>query len=463
MFNRLCFGALLLVCLTVPFTGCGTSGLDSIQVTPATLTLAVGSGTTQLTAVGTFGNAKSLKTQDITDSVSWTSANNAVAQVSTTGLVTPYGAGTVEIKASAQGFNGPLAASSIVTVTGAGSGTSTSSVTTLTLLPGSASVAVSQTAQLIALASNGTAGSDVIVTTSSQIKWISTSPSIATVCDTTTIGTPASCTAATVGNVTGVNPGTTTITALYSNLDASKNVLSVVPATSPVTISVSTSPAPEPLLSINVVPAGITVSNKGMTGQFLAFGTYSTAPTVRDLTNQVTWITTSAEVASINSTGTAGEQAGLATAMGYTGDSVIYAEMTQTTDGSVVLSNPETFTCKDPTAAVCVQTIATPLLATLTVYGTGENVSTWEVTAPSDTGQPNLIHCGPGFGSLPGDSVCTGTYAVGSVVTLTASPTANGAFGGWSSNCETPLNTPNLTPTCSFTLDGNDSVGAIFY
>jgi len=133
----------------------------------------------------------------------------------------------------------------------------------------------------------------------------------------------------------------------------------------------------------------------------------------------------------------------------------------------VVLSNPQTFTCKDQTG-ICEQDIAHPQFATLTVYNAGENTTTWLVTAPSDTGVPNLIHCGPG--STAGGSVCTGTYETGSTVVLTESPTGSG-FGGWSSGdgvagvgC-TPAQGKTLldSPTCTVTLTGDTSVGAIFY
>jgi hypothetical protein len=199
-----------------------------------------------------------------------------------------------------------------------------------------------------------------------------------------------------------------------------------------------------------------------MTGQFLAFGTFSVTPTVRDLTNLVTWISTSPEVASIDSGGVPGEIGGLATAMGYTGDSILYAEATNA-DGTVVLSNPETFSC-----ITCIQTPAHPQFATITVFNAGENTTTWLVTAPSDTGVANLIHCGPGW--TTGASVCTGTYETGSTVVLTESPTGAG-FGGWSSGdgvagvgCQPAEGTTLLnSPTCTLTLVGDTSVGAIFY
>jgi hypothetical protein len=234
--------------------------------------------------------------------------------------------------------------------------------------------------------------------------------------------------------------------------------------------SVSIGSAQEPLLSINIVPGGTTVSNKGQTGQYLAFGTYSTTPTVRDLTSQVTWISLLPEVASIDSWGIAGEIGGLATAQGYTGNAVIYAEATNP-DGTVVLSNPQTFSCADPVTSVCDQNVAHPQFATITVFIAGENTTPGYIVAPSDTGVPNLIHCGPGYKG-PGGQVCTGTYETGTTVILKENFSfGSTSFGGWSSGdgapgvgCQPDQYTTLLTSTeCTVTLNGNTSVGAIFY
>lgn len=83
--------------------------------------------------------------------------------------------------------------------------------------------------------------------------------------------------------------------------------------------------------------------------------------------------------------------------MGYTGDSVIYTiDNTTNLDGTVVLSNPQTFTFKDAALHVCVPTGPTPQFATITVFIAGEQTapSCEYVTAPSDTSIPDLIHCG---------------------------------------------------------------------
>jgi len=104
---------------------------------------------------------------------------------------------------------------------------------------------------------------------------------------------------------------------------------------------------------------------------------------------------------------------------------------------------------------------APSLLATLTVYNEGLNTTNWLVTAPSATGTPNVIDCGPG-GATAGNSVCVASYPVGTTVTLTA-PATGAAFGGWSYNC---TNTGPITAAgpnrCTVALTTNDTVGAIF-
>jgi hypothetical protein len=339
------------------------------------------------------------------------------------------------------------------------SGGTTEAVTALTIIPGTqAATAQTQQSQFVAIGTSGSTGLQLDETTSTSLQWNSSNLAVATINSS--------------GIATAQGAGETTIRATWTNADGS-----IVTATA--TYSVTLGAAQEPLLSINIVPGGVIVSNRGMTAQYLAFGTFSTAPTVQDITNgfvhtgftgkaPTQWISTLPEVASINSGGVVGEMGGLATSQGYTGDSVLYAEATNP-DGTAVLSNSQTFTCKDPNAQVCVQDITHPQLATLTVYNAGENTTTWLVTAPSDTNTPNLIHCGPG--STSGGSVCTGTYETGSTVVLTESPTGAG-FGGWSSGdgvaggvgCQPAAGTTLATsPTCTVTLNGDTSVGAIFY
>lgn len=341
--------------LTLAFTafalmlaGCGSKGLNSVQVSPTSQSVTVGQNA-QFTAVGTFGNGSRPSTQNVTNTVTWSSSIPSVATVSSSGVATGVAAGTTIITANATAFNGPVSSSATLTVTGSGQSAG-----------GGAS-----------------------------------------------------------------------------------------------------------LLSLTIVPSSITVGNLQDTGQFLAIGTFSAPPVVRDVTNLPTtkWISSAPSVFPVNtnSGGNSGATAGIVTAYG-SGSAVILAEVTAT-DGSI-LTAQATFNCPlvlpTPTnAGSCYPGSQAPaLLATLTVYNEGLNTTNWLVTAPSATGTPNVIDCGPGAG--PNNSVCVATYPVGTSVTLTA-PANGAAFGGWSYNCAPTAPITAAGPnSCVVTLTTNDTVGAIF-
>jgi hypothetical protein len=353
----------VVISMAVFLFGCSNpAGLDTVQVSPTTQSLAVGQ-TVQFTATGTFGNANHSSTQNITSGVTWASSIPSVATISSSGVATAVGAGTTTITASATAYNGPVSSSSILTVTGSTGGTT-----------------------------GGSGGS---------------------------------------------------------------------------------------ILSLTIIPSLIDVGNLQATGQFLAIGTFSTAPTVRDLTNSVTWFTSAPNVFPVTNNNSAApgggtQNGGVVTAYGSSTGSVgatITAEATDS-NGSIatatasfgcplVLPNPNG---NPPTPGSCYQGVPL-LLSTLTVYNEGLNISNWLVTAPSATGTANVLHCGPGWtanGNV-GGSVCTATYPVGSTVILTAPAQTGVKFGGWSSNC---ANTGTVTTTgpntCTVTLTSDDTVGAIF-
>jgi Bacterial Ig-like domain (group 2) len=363
MLARRCVQGLLLLCLSTAVVGCSNpSGLDSVQVTPATQSVSVGQ-TVQFKAIGTFGNAMHPSTQDITSTVTWTSTVPTVATVSATGLVTAVAAGTTTITAESSAFNGPVSSSSNLTVTGAGGG-----------------------------AGGGS------------------------------------------------------------------------------------------LLSLTIIPNALAVGNLQATGQFLAIGTFSSAPFTRDLTNSptLTWISAFPNdfPVSTSTGGNLGATGGVVSAYAN-GNTVITAEAKSPTDGTLqtatatfacplVIPNP---TANPPTAGSCYPgSEATSLLSTLTIYQEGaDTANDWRVTAPSATNVPAVLHCGPGTradgsGGAAG-SVCTATYpaltnGLPTVVTLTATGTN---FGGWSVTCAKQGTTPSGAHTCTtFPLTSDETVGVIF-
>ena len=343
------------------------------------------------------------------------------------------------------------------------SGCGTAMVDTIQLSPAAPSVTAGQTVQFTAMGIYGH-GSDHPSTTqdvTSLVTWTSSSPSVVSVSPT--------------GLATGVAAGSATITA------AMKGFTGLVAGAATVTVTSGTSggggsPTSGSLLSLTVIPNAITVGNLQDTGQFLAIGTFSAPPLVRDLTNSVTWISSFPSVFPVNSNGTGpnpGTPAGIVTAYG-SGNATITAEAKDSGTGSLQTATA-TFACpllmpSGSTPGTCYPGSQAPaLLATVTVYNEGLNTTGWLVTAPSATGTLNVLHCGPGSVAAGlGPSVCVATYPIGTPITLTAPAESGVQFGGWSSSC-TAIN-PNPSTAagpnqCSFTINStntNISVGAIF-
>jgi hypothetical protein len=334
--------------------------------------------------------------------------------------------------------------------------------------PSTQSLAVGQTVQLTATGTYGNANHASTQNITGTVTWTSSTPSVATV--------------SASGVVTAVSAGSTIITASATGFAG--------PVTSTVDLAVTGSTGGTSggsggsILSLTIIPSGIVFGSLGDSGQLLAIGTFSTTPTVRDLTNSVTWLTSEPNKYpvtnySITPPGPGTQNGGVVSAYeASVGDvgAVITAEATDT-NGSLatatanvgcplVLPTPGTpATATSPATpgipGSCYQNVP-QLLTTLTVYNEGLNTTNWLVTAPSATGTPTVLNCGPAAGT--GKSVCTATYPLNTTVTLTA-PMENGvSFGGWSSNCFNIAPVTQTGPnTCTVNLSTTDAtVGAIF-
>ena len=335
------------------------------------------------------------------------------------------------------------------------------------------------TLQLTATGAYGNAAHLSTQNLTTGVTWMSSSPGIAQV-------------GASTGVVTAVGNGTATITATangYNGPVSGSASVTVTLAAGTGTGTVSS----QGLISLTIIPSSITVGNLQDTGNFLAIGTYSVDPQVRDVTNSVVWTSSFPNVFPVdtNTGGNSGAPAGIVTAYGSGTNATIIAEVTDPQTKSIQyatasFSCPLVLPCPCPTCNPVIPATQCPngpvagscypgsqasaLLSTVTVYNEGLNNTNWQVTAPSATGTPNVLHCGPGWTGA-GGSVCVATYPVGTPFVLTA-PAGAGAFGGWSSNCTPVVSATNLTPTTITAAGPNycelnpttssETVGAIF-
>src|SRR5207253_2619736 len=151
----------------------------SVAVTPASASIQTG-GTIQLTATPKDANGKPLTGR----TVAWTSANGAVATVSTSGLVTGAATGTTTITATSEGQSGTASVA-----------VSNAPVASVDVSPAAASLQVSQTLQLTATPKDANGGP----LSGRAVTWASSNTAAATVGGS--------------GLVTAVGAGAATITA----------------------------------------------------------------------------------------------------------------------------------------------------------------------------------------------------------------------------------------------------------
>lgn len=320
-----------------------SAAMISITVTPSTASVAMGQ-TQAFTANGIFSDGSST---DVTNSVVWSSSATNIAAVDATGLATAIGSGSASITATSGTVNGsasltvtaakltsidispdgesiPVGGQTQLMLTGTYSDGTTQTITNATWSSSDPTLAsVDPTGLVTGVAnSNGNAvtitardggltNTTTVYVTSAVAESISIAPATASIANGTTeqytvtgvfsdgstqplmAGLSWSSSAPSVAGVsssglaTGVAPGQSTIAVTYGSLTASAT-LTVTAAT---------------VTSIVVTPAAPTV---GITGtiQFTATGVFTDNST-QDLTSLVTWSSSAASVALINSNGLA--------------------------------------------------------------------------------------------------------------------------------------------------------------
>ncbi|MBL0542744.1 Ig-like domain-containing protein, partial [Aeromonas caviae] len=215
--------------------------VTQLQITPAVSSLPVGLSE-QLTGEALLSDGQ---VQDVTtdDVVSWRSSDPAVATVSNSGAdkgrVTGVSPGTVTITVSGKANGQPFSATAEVTITHA-------VVTQLQITPAVSSLPVGLSEQLTgeAILSDGQV---LDVTTDDVVSWHSSNPAVATI----------SSSGADKGRVTGVSPGTVTITVSGKANGQPFSATAEVTITHAVVTQVQITPA------VSSLPVGLSEQLKG--------------------------------------------------------------------------------------------------------------------------------------------------------------------------------------------------------
>jgi len=249
--------------------------LVSIAVTPAAASIPLGN-TQQYTATGTYSDGS---TQNLTNSVAWTSSANNVATINVGGLATSMATGSSTISAAL----GSMSGSTTISVTPA-------VLVSLAVTPANVSIALGTTQQFKATGTY-TDGGTLDVTNS--VSWSSNASSVATI----------SSSAGSQGLATSMGIGVATITATSGTISGG-TTLSVTAAA----------------LTYVVVTPAIPSIPLGSSQQFTATGTF-TDKTTQDLTSTAQWSSSQVAVATIS---TASGSQGLAASAG-TGTTTVTA------------------------------------------------------------------------------------------------------------------------------------------
>jgi hypothetical protein len=234
--------------------------LTSIAITPSSALLAPASGV-QLTATGTFSDGSTVR---INPSVVWSTSDNTIATVNTTGFVTGQSGGVVTVTAR----QGSVSGTANILVESA-------ALSSIQVSPANSQVPVTIHAQFKA---TGTFSNGDQQDLTGFVTWTSSKSSIATISNAQS----------TAGSAAGVQPGTTTISAVFAGQVGTAG-LTVTNAT---------------LSSIAVTPGNASIAVNA-SQQFIATGAFSDG-SVLGLTSQVNWTSSNPVVASVtngNATG----------------------------------------------------------------------------------------------------------------------------------------------------------------
>ena len=376
--------------------------LLSIAITPSNQTVTAVNQQAQFIAIGTFSTAP--LTEDMTTRVRWQSSSPQVATIGqSTGLAIGVNSGTSTITATGTSVSGATVIGTATLTANIAAPAPVRDLVSISILPTSQTLnAVGQSAKYTAIGTFTAAPTTSVI---SNVTWDSSVKSVATI-DAN-------------GLATATGPGTTAISATGTTLAGAKVV-----GTATLTES-ATAITTHELVAVSVIPASQPITSTGDTAQFVAVGTYNSAPVTTLLPpGAVTWASSSVQYATIDSF------SGLATAIG---PGTTFITATTPSASGATLVGVGSLTCCGPGPG-------TSQVPVLTVLKLGASANTATVIS-----NPASINCG---------SVCSATFPLGSSVTLTATP----APASWSSNCTvSPDNTQ-----CVVTMSTNTTVAAVF-
>lgn len=265
-----CVVVALLSAAAIALNGCGSSqsgggftqpakSLTSITVRPANVTVPLGDKE-QFTATGLYSDGSK---QDLTQTVSWSSSQSAIAGIAASGLAASKEIGKTQIEAR----SGSVTGSTTLTV-------SQAALVSLSVSPTNPTVPKGETQQLTA---TGTFSDGSTRNITNSVAWSTSPAGLVRV--------------SSGGLATAQAIGTATLIATSGSITA-RDMLTVSPAG---------------LVSIAVSPPNPTVP-KGETQQLTATGIFSDGST-QNLTNSVTWTASPPGLVSISSTGLVAAQA----------------------------------------------------------------------------------------------------------------------------------------------------------
>jgi hypothetical protein len=171
-------------------------------------------------------------------------------------------------------------------------------------------------------------------------------------------------------------------------------------------VSISVQPTTETFGAANVPVS----ADAGLNVQLRAYGSYIHPPVTKDITNQVTWASNTPDMVTVNSTG-------VLTATGLTCGNALVSATVTTNSSTGNLTSKGALVAGNMTANVVCFTGSGP---TLTVNFAGAGSGTV-------VSQPPGLSCG---------STCVTSFPTGTTIVLSATPTGNSTFGGWTVGCD---------------------------